>query len=116
MSISSRGKLSGAIKGNSELNGSMAMGNPARGAVKSVNGIRPDKNGNVEIEIPECDAVKTVNGIAPDENGNVDIPGGGMPNELDQVKLLIEADMLPAVHDVNGAILTDENGNVILRY
>lgn len=90
MSISSRGKLSGAIKGNSELNGSMSMGNPAKGAVKTVNGVKPDKNGNVEVD--------------------------ALPDELEQVEILIESDMLPAVHDVNGAILTDENGNVILRY
>lgn len=33
-----------------------------------------------------------------------------------QLEMLIEADMLPAVHDVSGAILTDENGNIVLRY
>lgn len=32
------------------------------------------------------------------------------------VKQLAEADMLLAVHDEDNAILTDENGNVILRY
>lgn len=37
-------------------------------------------------------------------------------SELAQLEVLIEADMLPAVHDANGAILTDENGNIILRY
>lgn len=45
-----------------------------------------------------------------------DNSGGGMPNELEQMELLIETDMLPAIHDTDGAILTDENGNVILRY
>lgn len=44
-----------------------------------------------------------------------DNSGGGMPNELEQVELLIEADMLPAVKDSNGAILTDENGSIIFR-
>ena len=34
----------------------------------------------------------------------------------EQLTVLIEEDMLPAVHDTNGAILTDENGNVVLRY
>lgn len=66
------------------------------------------------VEIPECDAVKTVNGITPDENGNVEIET--TPDELEQIALLTELGMLPAVHDTNGAILTDENGNVILRY
>ena len=34
----------------------------------------------------------------------------------EQITFLIEEDMLPAVHDLGGKILTDENGNVILRY
>jgi hypothetical protein len=34
----------------------------------------------------------------------------------EQVSILIDADLLPAVHDASGAILTDENGNVVLRY
>lgn len=45
-----------------------------------------------------------------------DDSGGGMPNEAEQLELLIETDMLPAVQDSNGAILTDENGNIIFRY
>lgn len=85
-----------------------------KGAVKTVNGISPDENGNVEIEIPECDAVKTVNGKTPDKNGNVEVDA--LPNELEQITMLIEADMLPVVHDANGAILTDENGNIVMRY
>lgn len=59
-------------------------------------------------------AVKTVNGVAPDESGNVEI--NASPDEAEQLEMLIEADMLLAVHDASGAILTDENGNVILRY
>lgn len=58
--------------------------------------------------------VKTVNGISPDENGNVEI--ATLPDDAEQLEMLIEADMLPAVHDADGKILTDENGNVILRY
>ena len=30
--------------------------------------------------------------------------------------LLIEEDMLPAVHNADGAIMTDQNGNIVLRY
>lgn len=46
-----------------------------------------------------------------------DLSSGGAFGEADeQISMLIEADMLPAVHDASGAILTDENGNVILRY
>lgn len=61
----------------------------------------------------ERTTVKSVNGIGPDENGNVDVDG--MPDDIDQLKLLIETDMLPAIHQ-DGAIFTDENGNVILRF
>ena len=32
------------------------------------------------------------------------------------LNLLIEEDMLPAVHTADGAILTDQNGNIVLRY
>lgn len=58
-------------------------------------------------------AVKTVNGVSPDENGNVEVDA--FPDDSEQLALLVETDMLPAVH-TNGAILTDENGNVILRH
>lgn len=34
----------------------------------------------------------------------------------DSVEALADADLLPAVHDEKGRILTDEHGNVILRY
>lgn len=36
-------------------------------------------------------------------------------SDTEQIALLIDTDMLPAVHE-NGAILTDESGNIILRY
>lgn len=39
-----------------------------------------------------------------------------LPDDAEQLAMLIEADMLPAIYDSNGAILTDENGNIILRY
>lgn len=58
--------------------------------------------------------VRSVNDKTPDENGNVEIET--IPDELEQIALLVELDMLPAIQDANGAILTDENGNVILRY
>lgn len=41
--------------------------------------------------------------------------GAGL-SDLEQIAMLIDVDMLPAVHDSEGAILTDENGNVILRF
>ena len=37
-------------------------------------------------------------------------------NSIDALQDLAETDMLPAVHDKNGKILTDENGKIILRY
>ena len=32
------------------------------------------------------------------------------------IEMLIEADLLPAVSTPSGAVLTDQNGNVVLRY
>lgn len=40
----------------------------------------------------------------------------GEPKDEYQIATLIETDMLPAVHDASGAILTDQSGNIILRY
>ena len=37
-------------------------------------------------------------------------------DDTETIALLIDTDMLPAVYNADGAILTDENGNVILRY
>lgn len=46
-----------------------------------------------------------------------DIPtGGGSLNDIDQLSALIETDMLPAVYNSDGKILTDEKGQIILRY
>lgn len=42
--------------------------------------------------------------------------GNDMLSDTEQISLLIETDMLPAVHDASGAILADRHGNVILRY
>jgi preprotein translocase subunit Sec63 len=33
-----------------------------------------------------------------------------------QIEMLIKADMLPAVYNIDGKILTDENENILLRY
>lgn len=71
---------------------------------------------NIQID-PEGETpsiVQTVNGRAPDENGNVEIDA--LPNDTEQLEMLIEADLLPAVYDASGAILTDSNGNIVLRY
>ena len=37
-------------------------------------------------------------------------------SDAEELNLLIEEDMLPAVHNADGAILTDQNGNIVLRY
>ena len=58
--------------------------------------------------------VNSVNGVTPDKNGNVEIDA--LPDDAEQIVMLVDADLLPAVHDANGAILTDENGNIVLRY
>lgn len=35
---------------------------------------------------------------------------------LDEIALLIETDTLPAVHNADGKILTDQKGSILLRY
>lgn len=37
-------------------------------------------------------------------------------NDNGQLSTLIKEDMLPAVYDENGKIITDENGKILLRY
>lgn len=37
-------------------------------------------------------------------------------SEKNELKDLIESDMLPAVHNKDGKILTDEKNRIILRY
>lgn len=46
----------------------------------------------------------------------VDDSAKAFQDDYEQIEMLIQLDMLPAVHNFNGAILTDENGNVVLRY
>ena len=36
--------------------------------------------------------------------------------QVNGIDILIENDLLPATTDTSGAILTDENGKIILRY
>ena len=110
MEVLARESLHGSFGTKQGIVGKAHVGS---GAVKSVNGVKPDSAGNVEIHIPES-KLQSVNGIEPDANGNVEIDT--MPDGLEQISILAEADMLPAVHDASGSILTDENGNVILRY
>ena len=42
--------------------------------------------------------------------------GGGSLSDAECLALLVETDMLPAVYNADGKILTDENGKIILRY
>lgn len=85
--------------------------NGGKGTVKSVNGAEPDEDGNVEIDIPKA-PVTSVNG----QTGDVKIDIPQLPGDAEVLTALIETDMLPAVHDASGAILTDNSGNIILRY
>lgn len=42
--------------------------------------------------------------------------GGGGVSDAEALEQLIEMDMLPAVTGSSGAILADENSNIVLRY
>ena len=50
------------------------------------------------------------------QNIKNNLPSSGSMSENDQLIMLIETDLLPAIHDTAGAILCDENGNIVLRY
>ena len=67
----------------------------------------------------ELGGVKSGGDVTVNEDGTMTVvggtAGGSMPDDSEQIAMLTEADMLPAVH-YNGAILTDENGSIILRY
>lgn len=76
--------------------------------IAEVNGIAK------RITVDDINQVKTVNGVEPDEVGNIKI--NALPNDIEQLIMLVEADMLPAVHSLSNKILTDQNNNVILRY
>lgn len=67
----------------------------------------------IETLATDSKTVVSVNGVSPDKNGNIEV--SAMPDDTEQLDMLIEADMLPAVH-YNGAVLTDQNGRIILRY
>lgn len=42
--------------------------------------------------------------------------GSGMPTDMELLADLIETDMLPAIYNTDGKILTDEAGRIVLRY
>lgn len=55
--------------------------------------------------------VKSVNNILPDENGNVELE---IATDDDILALMMEVDALPVVMDESGAIMTDEEGAILL--
>ena len=48
----------------------------------------------------------------PPEWDKFDSNNFGGDNDAETLNLLIEEDMLPAVHNADGAIMTDQNGNI----
>ena len=52
----------------------------------------------------------------PPEWDEFDSNNFGGINGAETLNLLIEEDMLTAVRNADGAILTDQNGNIVLRY
>ena len=67
----------------------------------------------MEIKDGESGGVRTINGIEPDSDGNIAI--NISPDDESQIDILIESDLLPAIH-TNNKILTDEAGRIVLRY
>lgn len=70
-------------------------------------------------ELKMFQIIQSARVVKCDETGDIGILIAGKIHPVivsdTQLEMLIAEDMLPAVHE-NGAILTDENGNVILRY
>ena len=57
--------------------------------------------------------VKSVNGVLPDDIGNVELKMETVDEE-ETLAMMLELGALPAVIDSDGAILTDENGAILL--
>lgn len=73
----------------------------------------------VEVEIPEEGNKVFFQEAEPEDAETGDfwyVEEEDPDTDTSQLSLLIETDMLPAVHDADGKILTDENGKIILRY
>lgn len=69
-------------------------------------------------ELPMAESADGLNLIVNDNGAAKQIAASavGALDDLSQIEMLVDADMLPAVHDSEGAILTDENNNIILRF
>ena len=65
-------------------------------------------------EIPTVDSTLTKSGQAADAAAVGDRLS--VLSEDETISLLIEEDVLPAVHNADGKILADQNGNIVLRY
>lgn len=68
----------------------------------------------VAAEIPTVDSTLTKPGQAADAAAVGDRLS--VLSEDETISLLIEEDMLPAICNAGGEILTDQNGNIVLRY
>ena len=69
-------------------------------------------------DLPLAESIEGLNLIVNDNGAAKQIAASavGALDDLSQIEVLMDTDMLPAVHDSEGAILTDENNNVILRF
>lgn len=102
-------------------------GAPTDETVGAVGDIYINSNNGVEYECVAIREIKTDTiqryylwvRAATDSNSGGGTGGtvvAGLPNDEEQIGILVEVDMLPAVHGASGAILTDDNGNIVLRY
>ena len=83
-----------------------------------------DASGKATFSSVVCSALKNPNPITfkgavnatydGSKAVSVEIPTGA--SDAENLALLVETDMLPAVYNADGKILTDENGKIILRY
>ena len=66
------------------------------------------------VDANDCTCGESGDNSGAEGDGSGD--GSGGAEDDSQLEALIETDMLPAVHNADGKILTDENGKIILRY
>lgn len=99
------------IPGESGKDGAAGpQGEPGKDGVDGKDGRTPVKGEDYFTEEDKAELIsEVISQIPPCE-------GGGSISDIDQIKALIETDMLPAIHTSDNKILTDENGKIILRY
>ena len=104
--ISVEGQKGDTIRTTEEIIYRIHKGAPTESAVKPSSNLAPlivQETGDSSLKVMSQRAV-------------TEALGQVLSSNTENLAFLIETDMLPAVHEEGGKILTDENGKIILRY